>query len=85
MLIDTFAINFKRVNNVLCVIALILGAIGGCVGLAGVGAASGLSVILGMVGLVIGPVVTYLLLVVMCAPFYLFFNVLLKADKKLGE
>lgn len=85
MLIDTFALNFKRVNNVLCVIALIIGAIGGCIGLCGVGSPFGIGVLLGMIGLVVGPLVTYLVLVVLLAPFYLFFNVLLKADKKLGE
>lgn len=85
MLIDTFALNFKRVNNVLCVIALIVGAIAGCIGLASVGTPNGIGVLLGMIGLVLGPLVTYLVLVVLLAPFYLFFNVLLKADKKLGE
>lgn len=85
MLIDTFASNFKKINNVLCVIALIVGAIGGCIGLAGVGAPNGIGVLLGMIGLVVGPLLTYLVLVVLFAPFYLFFNVLLKADKKLGE
>lgn len=85
MLIDTFASNFKKINNVLCVIALIVGAIGGCIGLAGVGGPNGIGVLLGMIGLVVGPLVTYLVLVITLAPFYLFFNVLLKADKKLGE
>lgn len=85
MLIDTFASNFKKINNVLCVIALIVGAIGGCIGLARVGAPNGIGVLLGMIGLVVGPLLTYLVLVVLFAPFYLFFNVLLKADKKLGE
>lgn len=85
MLIDTFASNFKKINNVLCVIALIVGAIGGCIGLAGAGTPNGIGVLLGMIGLVVGPLLTYLVLVVLLAPFYLFFNVLLKADKKLSE
>lgn len=85
MIIDSFSVNFKRVVNFFCVLLLIGGAIFGSIGLYSFGADFDCAILMGMIGLILGPLVTYLVMVILFAPALLIYNVLLKADKKLDK
>lgn len=85
MIIDSFAVNFKRIVNFFCVLLLIVGAICGSVGLYSFASEFDCAILMGMIGLILGPLVTYLVMVILFAPALLIYNVLLKADKKLDK
>ena len=74
MVVDKFPPLYKTILNIVSVLGLIAGTVAGGVTGFGIGAASGIGYIFGILGFAVGFIGTYAIEAIIITPFILFIN-----------